>query len=90
MLSVTTKRNVDCAFKEKNSNKIFDSHSVRGMEIMTPLPVPIHRRLHDTMRAVIRTNEKPSFPVPERKTETVRLYTISLPEDRYLVLDSVN
>lgn len=46
-----------------------NSHSVRGMEMMTPFPVPIHRRLHDTMRAVILTNEKPSFPVPEKKAE---------------------
>lgn len=35
--------------------------------MMTPLPVPIHRRLHDTMRAVILTKEKPSFPVPAEK-----------------------
>ena len=39
--------------------------SVRGIEMMTPLPVPTQRRLQDTMRAVILTNEKPSFPVPE-------------------------
>lgn len=44
-----------------------DSLSVRGMEMMTPFPVPIHRRLHDTMRAVILTKEKPSLPVPDRK-----------------------
>lgn len=40
---------------------------VRGIEMMTPLPVPIHRRLHDTIREVILTKEKPSFPVPERQ-----------------------
>lgn len=38
--------------------------------MMTPFPVPIHRRLHDTMRAVILTNEKPSFPVPDNKEYT--------------------
>lgn len=38
--------------------------SDRGTEITTPLPVPIHKRLHDTIRAVIRTNENPSLPVP--------------------------
>lgn len=38
--------------------------SVSGMEIMTPFPVPTHRRLQDTIRAVILTKEKPSFPVP--------------------------
>lgn len=34
------------------------------MEIMTPFPVPTHNRLQDTIRAVILTKEKPSFPVP--------------------------
>lgn len=38
--------------------------SVNGMEIMTPFPVPTHKRLQDTIRAVILTKEKPSFPVP--------------------------
>ena len=37
----------------------------KGTEIITPFPVPIHRRLEETNKAVIRTNEKPSFPVPE-------------------------
>lgn len=31
---------------------------------MTPFPVPTHKRLQDTIRAVILTKEKPSFPVP--------------------------
>lgn len=31
---------------------------------MTPLPVPIHKRLQDINIAVILTNENPSFPVP--------------------------
>ena len=35
-----------------------------GTEIMTPFPVPIHKRLTETRRAVMRTNENPSFPVP--------------------------
>lgn len=38
--------------------------SDRGTEMMTPFPVPIHRRLHDTNIDVMRTKEKPSFPVP--------------------------
>ena len=37
----------------------------KGTDIITPFPVPIHNRLHDTSRAVMRTNEKPNFPVPE-------------------------
>lgn len=52
---------------------MFCSQSVRGMEMMTPLPVPIHKRLHDTMRAVMRTNEKPSLPVPDSEIRTVRV-----------------
>lgn len=55
-----------------------NSHSVRGMEMMTPFPVPIHRRLHDTMRAVILTNEKPSFPVPGK---TVKKNTFNTKSD---------
>lgn len=34
------------------------------MEMTTPLPVPTQRRLPAMSRAVIRTKEKPSFPVP--------------------------
>lgn len=30
----------------------------------TPFPVPTHRRLPAMSRAVIRTKEKPSLPVP--------------------------
>lgn len=52
---------------KSESIQLLDSLSVRGMEMMTPFPVPIHRRLHDTNRAVILTNEKPSFPVPNKK-----------------------
>lgn len=44
------------------------------MEMITPLPVPIHRRLHDTIRAVILTNEKPSLPVPGTQTELLSLH----------------
>ena len=35
--------------------------------MITPLPVPIHKRLHETNKEVILTNEKPSLPVPEKK-----------------------
>ena len=38
-----------------------------GTEIMTPFPVPIHKRLTETRRAVMRTNENPSFPVPTKE-----------------------
>lgn len=31
----------------------------------TPLPVPTHRRLPAMSKAVMRTKEKPSLPVPE-------------------------
>lgn len=34
---------------------------------MTPFPVPTHKRLQDTIRAVILTNENPSLPVPKNK-----------------------
>lgn len=40
------------------------SLSVRGMEMTTPLPVPTQSRLPATSRAVMRTKEKPSLPVP--------------------------
>ena len=36
---------------------------------MTPLPVPTQSRLHAIMSDVIRTNEKPSLPVPRQKTK---------------------
>lgn len=42
--------------------------------MITPLPVPIHRRLHDTIRAVILTNEKPSLPVPGTQTKLLSLH----------------
>ena len=35
-----------------------------GTEMITPFPVPIHKRLQETSNAVIRTNENPNFPVP--------------------------
>lgn len=54
------------------SSQVGASHvlSVRGIEMMTPFPVPTHRRLHETIKAVILTNEKPSFPVPEKRNIT--------------------
>ena len=48
----------------------------KGTEIITPFPVPIHRRLEETNKAVIRTNEKPSLPVPEIARE--KMQTISV------------
>ena len=38
--------------------------SASGTEMTTPLPVPIHSRLHETCNDVMRTNENPNFPVP--------------------------
>ena len=38
--------------------------SDKGTEMMTPLPVPIQSLFDDTRREVMRTKEKPSFPVP--------------------------
>ena len=32
--------------------------------MITPFPVPIQRRLEEINKAVIRTKEKPNFPVP--------------------------
>lgn len=46
---------------------IFYLLSVNGMEMMTPFPVPTHKRLQDTISAVILTNENPSLPVPKNK-----------------------
>lgn len=49
--------------------------SDKGMEMMTPFPVPTHSRLQDTTRAVILTKEKPSLPVPAtHRTHTCWLY----------------
>lgn len=45
----------------------------------TPFPVPIHKRLHDTVSAVILTNEKPSLPVPNGKERQSRLVLHCLP-----------
>lgn len=39
--------------------------SLSGIEIITPLLVPIHNLLHDIRRVVIRMSENPNFPVPE-------------------------
>ena len=41
--------------------------------MMTPFPVPIQSRLHEMSSDVMRTNEKPSFPVPA-KTDQNLLY----------------
>uniref|UniRef100_A0A8D9BFZ0 Uncharacterized protein n=1 Tax=Cacopsylla melanoneura TaxID=428564 RepID=A0A8D9BFZ0_9HEMI len=38
--------------------------SLRGTEMITPFPVPIQRREEEMRSAVMRTKEKPSFPVP--------------------------
>ncbi len=48
-----------------------DALSDRGMEMTTPFPVPTHRRLQETIRAVILTKEKPSLPVPVTHTASV-------------------
>jgi len=45
------------------------SHS--GIDRITPLPVPTHRRLDATNRQLIRTKEKPRLPVPEQPVHTV-------------------
>lgn len=37
---------------------------------MTPLPVPIQRRLHDAIRELIRTNVKPNVLTPTCMTQT--------------------
>lgn len=40
------------------------SLSVNGIEMTTPLPVPTQSRFPAMSRAVMRTKEKPSLPVP--------------------------
>lgn len=42
-----------------------ESLSFNGTDIITPLLVPIHKRFDDISKLLIRTNEKPTFPVPE-------------------------
>lgn len=54
---------VNDTYAEETLNHVL---SVRGIEMMTPFPVPTHSRLHETIRAVILTKEKPSLPVPEK------------------------
>ncbi len=52
--------------------------SDKGMEMMTPFPVPTHSRLQETIRAVILTKEKPSFPVPVKDTrKCIQLFIYS-------------
>lgn len=69
------KKIIEINKKQKNKNRkenktinilllLYCSASVSGTDITTPLPVPIHNRLHETSSAVIRANEKPNFPVP--------------------------
>lgn len=48
------------------------------MEMMTPFPVPTHRRLQEIIRAVILTNEKPSLPVPATHTQSMHLFIVSI------------
>lgn len=56
----------------RNQYKRKDSLSVSGMEMMTPFPVPTHRRFPPIRRAVMRTKEKPSLPVPANAQESTR------------------
>ncbi len=52
--------------------------SDKGMEMMTPFPVPTHSRLQEIIRAVILTKEKPSFPVPVKDTrKCIQLFIYS-------------
>lgn len=39
--------------------------------MMTPFPVPTHNRFPPISRAVIRTNEKPNFPVPVDQCQNI-------------------
>lgn len=56
----------------RNSQDNVEAPSDKGMEMMTPFPVPTHRRLQDTTRAVILTKEKPSLPVPATHTSPIQ------------------
>lgn len=44
--------------------------SESGTDTITPLPVPIQSRLQEVMRQLMRTNEKPSLPLPEENIKT--------------------
>lgn len=69
----TTHTNSPDLLKSCTCSKIYaNSHSDRGIEMMTPFPVPTQSRLQDTMRAVILTKEKPSLPVPVKAREEQR------------------
>jgi len=41
-----------------------------GIVRITPLPVPIHKRLDAINRQMIRTKEKPRLPVPDKPDYT--------------------
>ena len=43
------------------------SGECKGTLMITPFPVPSQSRVQDTRSAVIRTKEKPSLPVPEKR-----------------------
>jgi len=51
--------------------------SNRGTERITPLSVPIHRRLDVTNRQLIRTKEKPRLPVPAEPAGRHHVQTIT-------------
>ena len=44
--------------------RVLSPSALRGTEMTTPFPVPIQSRLDEMSSAVMRTNEKPSLPVP--------------------------
>ena len=45
--------------------------SESGTEMMTPFPVPIHSRCKLIIIEVIRTKEKPNFPVPTKSRNLI-------------------
>ena len=53
---------------------VFYLLSDRGTDIITPFPVPIQSLLQEIIKDVIRTNEKPSLPVPEDIKSFCMLY----------------
>lgn len=54
----------------------YDVLSVKGIEMMTPFPVPTHNRFPPISRAVILTKEKPNFPVPVNQRQDSRMYIV--------------
>ena len=64
---IVNQRNLVLSFyKQFSSGQLYYILSDSGTEMITPFPVPIHSLLTEMSKAVIRTKENPSFPVPTK------------------------